>query len=51
MLAESLIILEGILSGPAAFFGFLSLTILFISSAVACEKSKVLTFRFALFCF
>ena len=45
--AESLTILGGILSGPLAIFGFMSLIILFISSAVACGKSKV--FRFVWF--
>ena len=49
MFAESLIILSGILSGPVAFFEFMSLIILFLSFAVACGKSKVLTFRFAWF--
>ena len=44
--AENLIILVGILSGPVAFVGFMSLIVIFISSAVVCEKSKVLTFRF-----
>ena len=49
MFAESLVILGEILSGPVAFFGFMSLMILFISAAVACRKSKVLTFKFVWF--
>ena len=49
MLAESLLILGGILLGPVAFFGSMAFIILFISSAVACRKSKVLTFRFVSF--
>ena len=46
MFAKSLIILGGILSEPIAFFGFVSLIILVITSTIACGKSKVLTFRF-----
>ena len=38
--AESLTILGGILSGPLAIFGFMSLIILFISFAVACGNQK-----------
>ena len=38
MFADSLIILDGVLSRPVAFFGFMSLIILFISSAVVCGK-------------
>ena len=38
MFADSLIILGGVLSRPVAFFGFMSLIILFISSAVVCGK-------------
>ena len=42
MFAKSLMILGEILSGQVTFFGFMSLIISFISSAVACIKSKSL---------
>ena len=40
MFAESLTILGGILSGPVTIYWLLSLIILFISSAVACENQS-----------
>ena len=46
MFDESLIILDVILSESVAFFGFMYLVILFIPSAVACGKTKMLRFRF-----
>ena len=41
MFAETLIILGGILLGSATFFGFMSLRILFTSSADPCGKSNL----------
>ena len=49
MFDESLIILDVILSESVAFFGFMYLVILFIPSAVACGKTKMLRFRFVWF--
>ena len=49
MFAGSWIILGWILLGPVAFAGYMSLIILFISSAVSSGKSKVLTFTLVWF--
>ena len=49
MFAGSWIILGGILLEPVSFAGYMSLIILFISSAVSSGKSKVLTFTLVWF--